>query len=54
MEIRDERNDADRTNGSETVEKFNAAGEPTKVTRAKGQGEETSTEYEYKLQRTRA
>jgi RHS repeat-associated protein len=34
-------------NGSETVEVFNAAGEPTKVTRAKGKGEETTTEYEY-------
>jgi RHS repeat-associated protein len=34
-------------NGSETVEKFNTAGEPTKITRAKGKGEETTTEYEY-------
>jgi RHS repeat-associated protein len=34
-------------NGSETLEKFNAAGEPTKVTRAKGKGEETTTEHEY-------
>jgi YD repeat-containing protein len=35
-------------NGSETVEKFNAAGEPTKVTSAKGvAGVETTTEYEY-------
>ncbi len=34
-------------NGSETVEKFNAAGEPTKITRAKGKSEETTTEYEY-------
>ena len=34
-------------NGSETLEQFNAAGEPTKVTRAKGKGEETTTEYEY-------
>lgn len=34
-------------NGSETVEVFNSAGEPTKVTRAKGKGEETTTEYEY-------
>jgi YD repeat-containing protein len=34
-------------NGSETVTKFNAAGEPTKVTR-KGTGfETTTTEYEY-------
>jgi RHS repeat-associated protein len=35
-------------NGSETVELFNTAGEPTKVTRAKGvAGMETTTEYEY-------
>jgi RHS repeat-associated protein len=34
-------------NGSETVETFNAAGEPTKITRAKGKSEETTTEYEY-------
>jgi YD repeat-containing protein len=34
-------------NGSETVEKFNSAGEPTKITRAKGKSEETTTEYEY-------
>jgi RHS repeat-associated protein len=34
-------------NGSETVETFNAAGEPTKDTRAKGKSEETTTEYEY-------
>ena len=34
-------------NGSETVEKFNAAGEPTKVTHAKGTSVETTTEYEY-------
>ena len=34
-------------NGSETVERFNAAGEPTKITRAKGKSEETTTEYEY-------
>jgi RHS repeat-associated protein len=34
-------------NGSETIEKFNAAGEPTKITHAKGKGEETTTEYEY-------
>jgi RHS repeat-associated protein len=34
-------------NGSETVEKFNAAGEPTKVTRAKGATVETTSEYEY-------
>jgi len=34
-------------NGSETLELFNAAGEPTKVTHAKGKGEETTTEYEY-------
>lgn len=34
-------------NGSETIENFNAAGEPTKVTR-KGTGiETTTTEYEY-------
>lgn len=34
-------------NGSETIDKFNAAGEPTKVTR-KGTGFETTiTEYEY-------
>jgi RHS repeat-associated protein len=35
-------------NGSETVATFNAAGEPTKITRAKGvTGVETTTEYEY-------
>jgi RHS repeat-associated protein len=34
-------------NGSETLVKFNAAGEPTKETRAKGKSEETTTEYEY-------
>jgi RHS repeat-associated protein len=34
-------------NGSETVEHYNSAGEPTKVTRAKGKAEETTTEYEY-------
>ncbi|HUB74240.1 MAG TPA: RHS repeat-associated core domain-containing protein [Solirubrobacteraceae bacterium] len=34
-------------NGSETLEVFNSAGEPTKITRAKGKSEETSTEYEY-------
>ena len=34
-------------NGSETVEHFNAAEEPTKVTRAKGTAIETTTEYEY-------
>jgi RHS repeat-associated protein len=34
-------------NGSDTLVKFNAAGEPTKETRAKGKSEETSTEYEY-------
>ncbi len=34
-------------NGSETLEVFNSAGEPTKITRAKGKGEETTTEYEY-------
>jgi RHS repeat-associated protein len=34
-------------NGSETFEKFNAAGEPTRITRAKGKGEETTSEYEY-------
>jgi RHS repeat-associated protein len=34
-------------NGSETVETFNGAGEPTKITRAKGKSEETTTEYEY-------
>jgi RHS repeat-associated protein len=34
-------------NGSETLETFNAAGEPTKETRAKGKSEETTTEYEY-------
>jgi RHS repeat-associated protein len=34
-------------NGSETVETFNSAGEPTKVTHAKGKSEETTTEYEY-------
>jgi RHS repeat-associated protein len=34
-------------NGSETAEKFNVAGEPTAITRAKGKSEETTTEYEY-------
>lgn len=35
-------------NGSETLETFNTAGEPTKITRAKGvAGVETTTEYEY-------
>ncbi len=35
-------------NGAETLETFNSAGEPTKVTRAKGvTGVETTTEYEY-------
>jgi RHS repeat-associated protein len=34
-------------NGSETLETFNTAGEPTKVTRAKGTSIETTTEYEY-------
>jgi RHS repeat-associated protein len=34
-------------NGSETVEKFNSAGEPIKVIHAKGKAEETTTEYEY-------
>lgn len=34
-------------NGSETFEKFNAAGEATKITRAKGKSEETTAEYEY-------
>lgn len=35
-------------NGSETVQLFNSAGEPTKITRAKGVvGVETATEYEY-------
>lgn len=35
-------------NGSETLEKFNEAGEPTEVTRAKGvAGVETTTKYEY-------
>jgi RHS repeat-associated protein len=34
-------------NGSETVEHFNAAEEPTKVTRAKGTAIETTSEYEY-------
>jgi RHS repeat-associated protein len=34
-------------NGSETLETFNTAGEPTKITRAKGKSEETTTEYEY-------
>ena len=34
-------------NGSTTVETFNAAGEPTKIVRAKGKSEETTTEYEY-------
>jgi len=34
-------------NGSETFEKFNTAGEPTKVTLAKGTSVETTTEDEY-------
>ncbi len=34
-------------NGSETLVLFNSAGEPTKITRAKGKGEETTTEDEY-------
>ena len=34
-------------NGSETLQTFNSAGEPTKVIRAKGKSEETTTEYEY-------
>src|ERR1700729_2865297 len=34
-------------NESETVETYNAASEPTKVTRAKGTAIETKTEYEY-------
>jgi RHS repeat-associated protein len=34
-------------NTSETFEKFNSGGEPTKVTLAKGTGIETTTEYEY-------
>lgn len=34
-------------NGSETVETFNAANEPTKITQAKGTSIETTTEYEY-------
>lgn len=34
-------------NGSETVETFNSAGEPTKITQAKGASVETVTEYEY-------
>jgi RHS repeat-associated protein len=34
-------------NGSETVERFNEASEPTEVTRAKGTGIETTTKYEY-------
>jgi RHS repeat-associated protein len=34
-------------NSSETVETFNAAGEPTKIVRAKGTSVETTTEYEY-------
>jgi RHS repeat-associated protein len=34
-------------NGSETLETFNTADEPTKITHAKGTGVETTTEYEY-------
>jgi RHS repeat-associated protein len=34
-------------NGAETVEVFNSAGEPTKITHAKGAGVETTSEYEY-------
>jgi RHS repeat-associated protein len=34
-------------NGSETVETFDAAGEPTKVIHAKGTSVETTTEFEY-------
>ena len=37
-------------NGSETLETFNSAGEPTKVTKAKGKSEETTTEYEYEAE----
>lgn len=38
-------------NGSETVETFNAAGEPTKITRAKGVAAvETTVEYEYEAE----
>lgn len=34
-------------NGSETLEQYNSASEPTKVISAKGKSEETTTEYEY-------
>jgi RHS repeat-associated protein len=34
-------------NGSETLETFNTASEPTKITHAKGTSIETTTEYEY-------
>lgn len=34
-------------NGSETLEKFNAADESTETKRAKGKSEETTTKYEY-------
>ncbi len=34
-------------NGAETLETFNAAGEPKKIVHAKGLGIETATEYEY-------
>jgi RHS repeat-associated protein len=34
-------------NGSETLEKFNSADEPKKITHAKGKSEETMTEYRY-------
>jgi RHS repeat-associated protein len=34
-------------NGSETLENFNSASEPTKITFAKGKAEETTTEDEY-------
>jgi RHS repeat-associated protein len=34
-------------NGAETAEKYNSAGEPTKITHAKGTAIETVTEYEY-------
>jgi RHS repeat-associated protein len=34
-------------NGSETIETFNTAGEPTKIVRAKGTSVETTTEDEY-------
>jgi len=34
-------------NGSETVEKYNSASEPTKIISAKGKSDEAITEYEY-------